>query len=97
MQLKTAGLVTSIRGASGGYQMARPPQDVTLADVVNAVDDGSLSTHSALGKTVHSPAVDTLVAVWKEIQAEEQRLLEKFTLAEIVRRNEKGNALSYQI
>ena len=97
LQLKTAGLVTSVRGASGGYQLTRPPDNVTLADVINALDDGSLTTHSALGKTIQSPAVETLGEVWKEIQTQEQRFLEMLTLAELVRRNEKGNALSYQI
>ncbi len=97
LQLKTAGLVTSVRGASGGYQLARPPEQVTLGDVINAIDDRTLTTHSALGETVHSAAVETLLGVWKEIQVEENRLLEKFTLAELVRRGEQGNSLSYQI
>ena len=32
LQLKTAGLVASVRGASGGYQLARPPETISLAD-----------------------------------------------------------------
>ena len=39
LQLKTAQLVVSVRGASGGYQLARPPEEITLADVINAIDD----------------------------------------------------------
>ena len=121
LQLKTAGLVASVRGASGGYQLSRPPENISLADVINVIDDRTLTTHSSLGETavsdgprprrqrrpvrndsalqeaVHSPAVETLLGVWKEIQMEEQRLLEKLTLAELVRRSEQGNALSYQI
>jgi Rrf2 family cysteine metabolism transcriptional repressor len=97
LQLKTAGLVTSVRGASGGYQLTRPPDKITLAEIVNAVDDRSLTAHGALGETNHSSTVDALLEVWKEIQAQEQRLLEKVSLAELVRRSERGNALSYQI
>ena len=41
LQLKTAGLVASVRGAAGGYQLARPPDDITLADVINAIDAAS--------------------------------------------------------
>src|SRR6266540_3341721 len=46
--LKTAGLVASIRGASGGYQLARPPDAISLADVINAIDDPNFTPHSAL-------------------------------------------------
>jgi hypothetical protein len=35
--------------------------------------------------------------VWREIQAEEQRILEQLTLAELVRRTQETNALTYQI
>src|SRR3954469_11146642 len=38
LQLKTAGLVVSVRGASGGYQLARPPENISLAQVVHAID-----------------------------------------------------------
>jgi Rrf2 family protein len=38
LQLKGAGLVASVRGASGGYQLARPPEEISLADIVNAID-----------------------------------------------------------
>ena len=42
-QLKTAGLVTSVRGAAGGYQLMRPPDKITLAEIINAVNDPSLT------------------------------------------------------
>src|SRR5262249_20895060 len=38
LQLKTAGLVASVRGAAGGYQLARRPADITLADIIGAID-----------------------------------------------------------
>ncbi len=38
MQLRHAGLVDSRRGADGGYRLARPAADVTLADVIRAID-----------------------------------------------------------
>ena len=43
LQLKTAGLVASVRGASGGYRLAKPPESITLAAVINAIDDRTLS------------------------------------------------------
>ena len=38
MQLRHAGLVESRRGAEGGYRLARPAAEVTLADVIRAID-----------------------------------------------------------
>jgi Rrf2 family protein len=97
LQLKTAGLVSSVRGAAGGYQLARPPESISLAAVINAIDDRTLTPRSALGESSRTPAVAALLAVWKEVQAEEHRLLQKLTLAELVRRAQQGNSLSYQI
>jgi Rrf2 family protein len=97
LQLKTAGLVNSIRGAAGGYQLARAPETITLADVISAIDDRTLAPRSALGDNNPSPTVQTLLAVWRDVQAEEQRLLEELNLAELMRRSQHGNALSYQI
>jgi Rrf2 family protein len=98
LQLKTAGLVVSVRGASGGYQLARPPESITLSSVVNAIDDRTLTPRSALGDVPsRTPAVEALLTVWREVQAVEQRMLEKLTLAELLRRSQQGNAMTYQI
>jgi Rrf2 family protein len=97
LQLKTAGLVASMRGALGGYQLAKRPDGITIASIINAIDDRTLTPRSALAEANRSPAVETLLSVWREIQAEEQRLLEELTLAELIRRSQQTNALSYQI
>ena len=95
LQLKTAGLVASVRGAAGGYQLARAPAEISLADVINAIDREPPARPSAPGRD--SAVVQAVYSVWKEIQAEEQRILEERTLAELVRRTQETNALSYQI
>ncbi len=99
LQLKTAGLAVSVRGASGGYQLAKPPESITLADVINAIDVRSVTgrTDRKDLKLNRTSAVEALLSVWKEIQAEEQRLLEQVSLAELIRRTQQTNALSYQI
>ncbi len=38
LQLKGAGLVTSTRGASGGYRLARPASSISLGEVLTAID-----------------------------------------------------------
>src|SRR5438270_7819766 len=55
LQLKTAGLVASVRGASGGYQLAKRPDSITLAAVINAIDDRTLTPRSALAEANRSP------------------------------------------
>src|SRR3954469_12446892 len=81
LQLKTAGLVASVRGAAGGYQLARPPYSITLAEIIAAIDDRSMTPRSALGDANRSPTVHTLLSIWREVQEAELRLLQRFTLA----------------
>src|SRR5579885_811933 len=97
LQLKTAGLVASVRGAAGGYQLTRAPEEISLAAVINAIDDRTLAPRSALGEANRTPVVEALIDVWHEIQAREQRTLEALNLAELLRRARRSDALSYQI
>jgi Rrf2 family protein len=91
---KGAGLVTSVRGQSGGYQLARPPAEISLADIIYAIDRPS--SPRALAETP-SPVVQVIRGVWKEIDAHEQGILEQTTLAELVQRVNASAAMSYQI
>ena len=99
LQLKTAGLVASVRGASGGYQLAKPPESISLAAVINAIDDRTLGARGDRAdlKMNRTAAVEALTSVWREVQMEEQRMLENLSLAELIRRTQLSNALSYQI
>jgi len=97
LQLKAAGIVNSVRGAAGGYQLAKPPARITLGDVINAIGERTLTMHSALDNARRSPFVDALREVWKDVQVEEQRLLEKYTVADLLSRSQRGSAPSYQI
>src|SRR5581483_6414827 len=82
LQLKGAGLVESTRGASGGYQLARRPDVISLADIINTID----RANAPRSNTGHrgSPAVAALHGVWQEIQDAEQRMLHEVTLADLV-------------
>jgi len=95
LQLKGAGLVASTRGASGGYQLARSPEEISLADVINIIDRAPPPRLDPV--LASSAAVQAIRAVWQDVQTEEQRLLEEVTLAHLVRRIQQTSALSYQI
>jgi len=81
--LKRAGLVTSTRGAAGGYRLARPPQEVTLADVLEAVEGNSEPTTCA---SIASPLAPVLLDVCNELSATRHQHLAGITLAELVAR-----------
>ena len=96
LQLKGVGLVVSLRGALGGYQLARPPKDISLADIIYTIDP-PVPGRPESSASPHSLAVQAVREVWKEIQAEERRMLEDWTLADLVRRTHQSGTLSYQI
>ncbi len=83
-QLRLAGLVRSVRGAEGGFLLARPASEITLADVMRAVD-GPLATLS--GKypetlTYPGPAAG-LREVWVAVRANVRAVLEHTTVADV--------------
>ena len=95
IQLKGAGLVESVRGASGGYLLARPPAETSVADIVHTIDHPEPRRKPVA--TIRSTAVQAVRAVWREAQAEEQRLLESVDLGELLRRTQETHELTYQI
>jgi Rrf2 family protein len=94
LQLKGAGLVDSVRGASGGYFLARSPGQISVADVVQTIDRTERRQPIA---SERSTAVQAVRAIWKEVQAEEQRQLESVDFAELLRRTQESHSLTYQI
>lgn len=95
LQLKVSGLVTSTRGSAGGYQLARMPEDISLADVIAVIEGAEPEmARSGLRK---SPAVHALRATWAEIDAAERELLENVSLADLVARARGGVENMYYI
>ncbi len=84
LQLKGAGLVVSTRGASGGYQLARPPEEINLGEVVSVIE-GPLQVTSNLNPQ-GSPLIVAMHAVWHSLAETQQALLDEATLAELVER-----------
>jgi Rrf2 family protein len=82
--LRTAGIVASRRGASGGYLLAKPAGDVTVADVIRAVDGplGSVRGEPPEAFDYPGPA-SRLVDVWIAARAALRSVLEHVTLADL--------------
>ena len=92
IQLKKAGLLESVRGASGGYRLARPAREISLALIVEAVE-GDVTL---LDSRVTSGCV--LFRVWKELEQEFVEKLESITIQDLVSRKiQDENVLVYHI
>ena len=87
LQLRHAGLVDSRRGAEGGYRLARPAADVTLADVIRAID-GPLAGVSGVRPEAlrFSGVAEPMRDVWIAVRASLRSVLEQITLADVVAR-----------
>ena len=84
LQLKSAGLVASVRGATGGYRLAKEPEDITLHEVMSVVDSQSAATiKSSADRNTHS--VRVLLSAWKTVDAKEREMLAEITFADLVR------------
>ena len=101
--LKKAGVVASHRGAQGGYQLARPPEDISLLEIVEALD-GPLSPPrdpaAALRGPRARPSHTLLEEVWEQVREAEQRVLSATslrTLAERFQQLHDGQSLMYHI
>jgi Rrf2 family protein len=85
MQLRHAGLVDSRRGADGGYRLARPAAEVTLADVIRAIDGPLAGVSGARPETLgFEGAAEPMRDVWIAVRASLRGVLERVTLAEVV-------------
>ena len=86
LALKGAGIVRSKRGVGGGYVLARPAAEITLAEIVSAVDGpivvGDFGLPHQDGACDHEGQC-VLLAIWGEVGEAMRRHLEGFTLADV--------------
>jgi len=84
LELKHAGLVKARRGARGGYWLARPPAEVSLADVIRAVEGPLANIHENAPEDLHyaGPA-ERLRDVWVAVRAGLRAVLENVSLADV--------------
>jgi Rrf2 family protein len=83
LQLKGAGFVASTRGASGGYQLVKPPEEISLGEVMAVIEGESEVTSSADSR---SPTAQVLVQAWREVAQVEYDALRAITFADLVGR-----------
>ena len=90
--LRNGGIVASQRGAEGGYRLARPADQITIADVIRVVEGPIASVRGERpDQVVYQGTAVPLRDVWIELRAAMRGVLEQTTLADLV---ERGRAAS---
>jgi Rrf2 family protein len=83
--LKRSGLVRTRRGASGGYWLALPAEEISLAAIIRAVEGPLANVRGEWPELVeYSGAAEHLQEVWIAVRANLRAVLESVTLADIV-------------
>lgn len=82
--LRQARLVRGVRGPDGGYTLTRPPAEVTLADVVRAMDGPLVSVRDLkLTGLEYRGAAAPMPDVWRAVRTSLRQVLESTTLADL--------------
>jgi Rrf2 family protein len=85
IDLRRAGIVRSLRGAEGGYLLARPPDRITLADIIRSVEGPLANVRDIRPDEVeYEGAAVHLQKVWIAVRASLREVLEAVTLEELV-------------
>ena len=94
-----AGYVRSVRGAQGGYKIARDPKEYTIGMILR-LTEGSLNPVSCLDDDVNEcERCDTCetLAVWKDLAKAINNVVDGVTIADLVERHQERVAGSYSI
>jgi len=84
--LRHAGVVRSQRGVDGGFWLARPADEITVADVIRAVDGPLANVRGVRPESVtYAGTAEPLREVWVAVRASLRRVLETVTLADLAR------------
>jgi Rrf2 family cysteine metabolism transcriptional repressor len=93
--LRKAGLVESVRGAQGGYLLAYPPTQISLADIIQAVE-GPIAPMKCVSEKAQNSCnrADLCVVrdVWREVQTSIVNALNSITVEEMCKKKRKREA-----
>lgn len=104
--LRKAGLIESLRGAQGGYVLSRPPSDIRLSEVLEAIEGPINPSNRVSGNNDRhhpyeiQPGLDIIRPIWEEVRAAVMKILESITIKDLCdRKKEKDQqkVLMYHI
>jgi Rrf2 family protein len=85
LALRRAGVVQSRRGNEGGFRLSRPPEEITIANVLRAVE-GPIANVQGVppDQVAYEGSATALRDVWVAVRASLRGVLEQVTLADVV-------------
>lgn len=87
-RLRKHGLVSSVRGPGGGYQLGRPATEISVSEVISAVDE-SVDATRCQGKSDCQGGAKCLThSLWSDLSTRIEDFLTQITLGELVSQNE---------
>ncbi len=93
LSLRRAGLLTAIRGSKGGYLLARKPEDISLAEIVEAMDGPiSIAECSEVANCCYNPTSCALKDAFAEVNGALVGALEGISLADLAARQKNKEA-----
>lgn len=89
--LRRAGLVTTVRGAQGGYQLAKPPEDITVGDIIDATE-GPLTISECISDEgcCHRSGECRTRRVWEYLSNSINGLLQSISLRDMLEQESFG-------
>jgi len=85
LELKHVGIVMSQRGASGGFRLGRPANEISVADVIRAVDGPMANVRGERPEAMEYPGpAEHLQQIWIAVRASLREILEETSLEDLV-------------
>ncbi|WP_327358578.1 RrF2 family transcriptional regulator [Streptomyces sp. NBC_01304] len=82
--MRRSGLVLSRRGGNGGYRLARPPESISIADVIRSVDGPLVSVRGVRPPDLsYTGPAESLLPLWIALRSNVREILEGVSLADV--------------
>jgi len=96
--LKSAGIVRSIRGPSGGYVLAKSPSEIKVSDCFNCLEGPVITTECVDNSSFCTRTADCVARqLWTDVQNTVMDLLRSITLQSLIDRTRESKVLDYHI
>lgn len=98
--LRRRGLINSTRGPGGGHSLVKPPGEITLADIVGALEGGGdfLAPQGSRRREGHLDSGRILDEFWRDVRGAMDEIMERTTLEELCRRQRRRErSITYHI
>ena len=87
-KLRKEGLVEGVRGPGGGYRLGRPSSQISIAEIINAVDENIDVTRCLGNKDCHGGEKCLTHQLWEDLSSRLYEFLDNLTLANFINRPE---------